>query len=81
VLRFERELLDYLGRNTEVLNTIRDTNVLDDDTRKALEAAVDKFSEGFLTGEGRALNAAGKEQFNEIEPEDIAQEQITKQKR
>ena len=81
MLRFERELLDYLGRNTEVLNTIRDTNVLDDDTRKALEAAVDKFSEGFLTGEGRPLNAAGKEQFNEIEPEDIAQEQITKQKR
>ena len=81
VLRFERELLDYLGRNTEILNTIRDTNVLDDDTKKALEAAVDKFSEGFLTGEGRPLNAAGKEQFNEIEPEDIAQEQITKQKR
>ncbi|MDQ1545994.1 MAG: F-type H+/Na+-transporting ATPase subunit alpha [Actinomycetota bacterium] len=81
VLRFERELLDYLGRNTEVLNTIRDTNVLDDDTKKALEAAVDKFSEGFLTGEGKPLNAAGKEQFNEIQPEDIAQEQITKQKR
>jgi F-type H+-transporting ATPase subunit alpha len=81
VLRFERELLDYLGRNTEVLDTIRDTNVLDDDTKKALEAAVDKFSEGFLTGEGKPLNAAGKEQFNEIQPEDIAQEQITKQKR
>jgi F-type H+-transporting ATPase subunit alpha len=81
VLRFERELLDYLGRNSEVLNTIRDTNVLDDDTKKALDAAVDKFSEGFLTGEGKPLNAAGKEQFTEIEPEDIAQEQIKKQKR
>ncbi len=81
VLRFERELLDYLGRNTEILNTIRDTNVLDDDTKKALDAAVDKFSEGFLTGEGKPLNAAGKEQFDEIQPEDIAQEQIKKQKR
>lgn len=28
VLRFERELLDYLGRNTQVLSTLRDTNVL-----------------------------------------------------
>jgi F-type H+/Na+-transporting ATPase subunit alpha len=81
VLRFERELLDYLGRNTEVLNTIRDTNVLDDDTKKALDAAVDEFSKGFLTGEGKPLNGAGSEQFAEIEPEDIAQEQITKQKR
>jgi F-type H+-transporting ATPase subunit alpha len=81
VLRFERELLDYLGRNTEILNTLRDTNVLDDDTRKALDAAVDKFSQGFLTGEGKPLNAAGTEQFAEIEPEDIAQEQIKKQKR
>jgi F-type H+-transporting ATPase subunit alpha len=81
VLRFERELLDYLARNTEVLNTIRDTNVLDDDTKKALDAAVDEFSKGFLTGEGKPLNGAGSEQFAEIQPEDIAQEQITKQKR
>ena len=28
ILRFEREFLDYLGRNTEVLSTLRDTNVL-----------------------------------------------------
>ncbi|MGN6688745.1 MAG: F0F1 ATP synthase subunit alpha, partial [Actinomycetales bacterium] len=32
VLRFERELLDYLRRNTKVLDTLRETNVLDDDT-------------------------------------------------
>ena len=43
MLRFERELLDYLGRNTEILNTLRDTNVLDDDHREALKAAVDNF--------------------------------------
>jgi F-type H+-transporting ATPase subunit alpha len=80
VLRFERELLDYLGRNTEILKTLRDTNVLDDDTAKALEAAVDAFSLEFVTGDGAALGA-GKEQFAEIEPEDIAQEQIKKQQR
>src|SRR6187431_3308557 len=32
VLPFERELLDYLRRNTSILDTLRDTNVLDDDT-------------------------------------------------
>ena len=81
VLRFERELLDYLGRNTEVLTTLRDTNVLDDDTVAALDAAVDKFKLEFQTGDGKTLASAGKEQFAEIEPEDITQEQITVQKR
>jgi F-type H+/Na+-transporting ATPase subunit alpha len=79
VLRFESELLAYLGRNTEILTTLRDTNVLDDDTAAALEAAVDKFSLEFVTGDGKTL--AGKEEFAEVEPEDITQEQIVKQKR
>ncbi|NEM90458.1 F0F1 ATP synthase subunit alpha [Galbitalea soli] len=79
VLRFERELLDYLGRNTAILTTLRDTNVLDDDTVAALEKSVDAFKLEFQTGEGKSL--AGTEQFKEIEPEDITQEQIVKQKR
>ncbi|HEX4442663.1 MAG TPA: F0F1 ATP synthase subunit alpha [Galbitalea sp.] len=79
VLRFESELIGYLDRNTEVLKTLRDTNVLDKDTEAALEKAVDKFSQEFLTGDGKSI--AGTEQFNEVEPEDITQEQIVKQKR
>src|SRR6187399_2276201 len=43
ILRFEREFLDYLGRNTEVLSTLRDTNVLSDETVATLEAEVDRF--------------------------------------
>jgi len=81
ILRFESELHDYLARNTEILTTLRDTNVLDDDTVAALDAAVDKFKLEFQTGEGKALNSAGTEVFEEIEAEDIAQEQIVKQKR
>jgi F-type H+-transporting ATPase subunit alpha len=81
VLRYESELLDYLGRNTEILTTLRDTNVLNDDTRAALDAAVDKFALEFLTGDGKALNSAGKEQFAEVEAEDITQEQIVTQKK
>ena len=81
VLRFERELLDYLGRNTEVLTTLRETNVLDDDTAKTLDESVDKFKLEFQTGEGKPLASVGTEHFDEIAPEDIAQEQIVKQKR
>jgi F-type H+-transporting ATPase subunit alpha len=81
VLRFERELLDYLGRNTEVLTTLRDTNVLDDDTTAKLESAVDEFKKEFQTGEGKPLDSVGTEQFVAAEPEDITQEKIVKQKR
>ncbi len=81
VLRFERELLDYLGRNTEVLTTLRETNVLSDDTTAELETAVDNFKKEFQTGEGKPLDSVGKEEFVAAEPEDINQEKIVKQKR
>ncbi len=81
ILRFERELLDYLGRHTKVLATLRESNVLDDDTVDALDKAIDKFKLEFQTGEGKPLIAAGKEEFEEIAPEDIAQEQIVKGRR
>ena len=81
VLRFERELLDYLGRNTEVLSTLKATNVLDGDTVRALDEGVGKFKLEFQTGEGKPLASVGTEQFEAIEPENIAQEQIVKQKR
>ena len=81
ILRFESELHDYLARNTKVLDTLRDTNVLDDDTTKALEAGVEKFKLEFQTGDGKSLTSVGTEVFEEIEPEDIAQEQIVRGKR
>src|SRR5690606_37767536 len=81
VLRFERELLDHLHRNTDILTTIRDTNVLNADTTSKLEAEVEKFKKEFVTGEGRALDAPGTEQFDEIPLEDINQEKIVKSRR
>ncbi len=81
ILRFESELHDYLARNTKVLDTLRETNVLDDDTAKALDEGVDKFKLEFQTGEGKPLNSVGTEVFAEIEPEEIEQEKIVKQKR
>ena len=81
VLRFERELLDYLGRNTEILTTLRDTNVLDDDTAADLEKQVNKFSTEFQTSEGGSLVQAGKETFEPTEVEDVNQEKIVKSRR
>ncbi len=81
VLRFERELLDHLARHTKVLDTLRETNVLDDKTLATLEKEVDKFSREFQTGDGKPLISVGSEQFEEIAPEDIAQEQIVKKRR
>lgn len=81
VLRFERELLDYLGRNTSVLSTLRETNVLDDATVATLDAEVDKFKLEFQTGEGKPLASVGSEKFEAIAAEDVNQEKIVKQKR
>ena len=81
ILRFESELHEYLARTTTVLATLRDTNVLDDDTAKALETAVDRFKLEFQTGDGKPLASVGTEVFEEMEEEDIAQERIVKQKR
>ncbi len=81
ILRFERELLDHLARHTKVLEVLRETNVLDEKTEATLDAAVDKFKLEFQTGEGKPLISAGNEEFEEIAPEDIAQEQIVVKKR
>ncbi|HRP99987.1 MAG TPA: F0F1 ATP synthase subunit alpha [Terrimesophilobacter sp.] len=81
ILRFERELLDHLARNTKVLDTLRETNVLDDDTTAELDKAVDAFKLEFQTGEGKPLITAGNEQFDELEEEEIEQEQIVKGRR
>ena len=78
VLRFERELLDHLKSNTSVLTTLRDSNVLDDDTKATLETEVDSFLQTFKRSEEAPL---GTESGNEQELEDVNQEKIVKGKR
>jgi F-type H+-transporting ATPase subunit alpha len=81
ILRFERELLDHLARNTEILTVLRETNVLSDETVEALDKAVDAFKLEFQTGEGKPLASVGREEFDEIKPDEIDREQIVRQKR
>ncbi|MCU1419939.1 MAG: synthase subunit alpha [Mycetocola sp.] len=81
ILRFESELHDYLGRNTQVLTKLRDSNVLSDDIVDELDAAVDRFKQEFQTGAGKPLSGPGSEQFSELPAEDVNQEKIVKGRR
>ncbi|UFS60051.1 F0F1 ATP synthase subunit alpha [Subtercola endophyticus] len=81
ILRFEHELLDYFGRNTDVLTKLRDTNVLSDDVVEALEKGVSEFKKEFQTGEGKPLASVGSEKFDASAKEDVNQEKIVKGRR
>jgi len=81
ILRFERELLDFLARTTTVLTRLRETNVLDDTTAADLAAGVDAFKLEFQTGEGKPLASVGREEFVAIPVEDVNQEKIVKGRR
>ncbi|WP_029151014.1 F0F1 ATP synthase subunit alpha [Microbacterium indicum] len=75
VLRFERELLDYLRRNTQVLDKLRESGKLEDDTIAEMEKATDAFVQEFQASDADGA-LAGSEQA--ADPEDVAQEQIVK---
>jgi F-type H+-transporting ATPase subunit alpha len=79
VLRFEREFLDYLRRETNVLDAIRESGQFGDDEAAAVTEALDKFKQTFQTSDGQLL--AGKEETEAMDEEDVTQEQITRQKR
>jgi F-type H+/Na+-transporting ATPase subunit alpha len=79
VLRFERELLDYLRHHGSELRNIRETKTFDDDTAAALREQIAEFKKGFQTSEGKLL--AGREEHVALEEEDVTQEQIVRQKR
>ena len=76
VLRFESEFLDYVRNNTTALTTLRDTNVLDDDTVATLEQAIADFKLLFRTSAGQLL----AEQFEALDESEIQQEQLVVKK-
>ncbi len=79
VLRFERELLEHLKRNSKALTTIRETNNLDNDTKAELEKQIAKFKKSFKTSEGK--NLASAETAEPLDEAEVTQETIVKQKR
>jgi hypothetical protein len=77
----DQRFLDYLARNTEVLTTLRESNVLSDETASLLDSEVDKFKLEFQTGEGKPLASVGREEFTATKVEDVNQEKIVKGRR
>jgi F-type H+-transporting ATPase subunit alpha len=79
VLRFEREFLDYLRRESNVLDAVRESGKFEDESAAAVTDALDKFKPTFQTSDGQLL--AGKEETTAMDSENVEQEQIVKQKR
>jgi len=78
VLRFESQLLDHVRRNTSILDTLKSSGKLEDDTKAELEKVVDAFILEFQAGNGQSLSAPGHEEHGAAEHEDVGQEQIVK---
>ncbi|MGZ0152240.1 F0F1 ATP synthase subunit alpha [Kribbella sp. WER1] len=79
VLRFERDFLDYLRRESKVLSAIRESGLFGDDEAQAVTDGLKSFKPTFQTSEGTLLGTeAPAEAMDEA---DVDQEQIVKQKR
>ncbi|MCL2795501.1 MAG: F0F1 ATP synthase subunit alpha, partial [Microbacteriaceae bacterium] len=78
ILRFESELLDHLRRNTKVLDTLRETGQLSDETVGEIASQIDTFKLGFQTGKGQPLAAPGSEQYDALGADAVEQEKIAR---
>jgi len=81
ISRFERELLDHLRRSTKILDTVRESREVSDETVTALKNAVAEFKRSFQTGAGRPLAGVGVEESEPLEESEVEQEKIVRQKR
>ena len=62
ISRFEADFLDYLRRSHEgILQTIRESLALSEDTVTALKDAIEEFRKGFETSSGELLSAEDEE--------------------
>ena len=80
VLKFESELLEHLRSNSTVLTTLRDTDVLDDDTVATLDSEVDEFIRNWQAKPESRITDPGTEAAAPM-VEDVNQEQIVKGRR
>ena len=77
IRRFDAEFLDYVERNkAAILDAIRSTADLSDDTVSVLEATIEEFKHQFSTSSGQLL--VNDEPVEAIEDEDIDPTQITR---
>ena len=81
IRRFEREMIDHLRRNTKILDTIRETRALDDDTEAALARGRSTSSSGTSPAAGRRPSHPGTSRPRRWTRADVEQERIVRQKR
>ena len=81
VLRFEQEFLDYLRRNSKILNTIGETEKLEDDTVSELDKEIEHFKKMFQLGNGEPLIKVGNESVEAMDEEEVDQTKIVKGKK
>jgi F-type H+-transporting ATPase subunit alpha len=75
IRRFDAEFLDYIERNNaEVMDAIRSTSDLSDDTVSVLQAAIAEFKKQFTTTSGQLL--VNDEPVEALEDEEIDPTQI-----
>src|SRR5690606_4264289 len=68
VRRFEGEYIDYLRReHSGLLDGIRETGKLGDDTRAALEESMKGFTQEFRTSEGAGIHPGSDEDFEHVD--------------
>ena len=71
ISRFETDFLDYLRRSHDgILQTIRETLALSEDTVTALKDAIGEFRKGFETSSGELLSAEEEQAAEPLENEE-----------
>ncbi len=79
VLRFERELLEHLRLNCDVLDAISDSGQFPDEIAEKVAAEIETFKQSFKTSNGDFL--VGSEEAEPMGAEEISQAQIVRRKR
>jgi len=78
VLRFERELLDYLRQKSDVLTSIGQTKQFPAEVQDKTRAGITAFKQQFRTSQGRTLAEVAAKPISR--QDDIDQEQLRKKK-
>ncbi|MDN5570803.1 MAG: F0F1 ATP synthase subunit alpha, partial [Propionibacteriaceae bacterium] len=74
VLRFERELLEHLRRNTPIIATLAETNVWDEDTQAAVVKEIGIVKEQFKSRDGSVVE--DEQHARRLEDSSMESEQI-----
>ncbi len=80
IRKFEREFLDYVGREHKgIYDAILQTGKLEDDTIESLKRAIESFKNEFQTSEGEQL-IVNEPETEAMESGDVGQEKVTRYK-